>query len=257
MVFGAHVTDLELSNDVVKSVIFEKEGKQEKVKGEVVALGANSIFNAHILLNSGDINPHTGKGLGEQLGIQATVLLEDLANLGGSTWVNANGYMLYDGEHRKESAACLMESSNFPFVRMERGKWRNAASFRLIFEDLPDEKNFVATSEDRLKPQVSHFGPSPYTLKGVERMKEKLPEILSCLPVEDIQYQAPYNSEAHILGTTRMSKNGNEGVVDKNLIHHQYRNLFVLGSGTFSTFTPANPTLTLSALSLYAADNSF
>jgi choline dehydrogenase-like flavoprotein len=46
-------------------------------------------------------------------------------------------------------------------------------------------------------------------------------------------------------------------VVDKHLLHHQYRNLFVLGSGSFTTYTPANPTLTLSALSLLAADKSF
>jgi choline dehydrogenase-like flavoprotein len=54
-----------------------------------------------------------------------------------------------------------------------------------------------------------------------------------------------------------MSKTAKEGVLDKHLIHHQYRNLFVLGSGSFTTFTPANPTLTLSALSLHAADKSF
>ncbi|CAN5365238.1 GMC family oxidoreductase [soil metagenome] len=255
--YGAQVTELEFVNDTVRSVVFIKDGKEENVRSEVFALGANSIFNAHILLNSGDKNSLVGKGLGEQIGIQATVLLDNLQNVGGSTWVNANGYMLYDGEHRKDSAACLMESSNFPFVRMERGKWRNMASFRMIFEDLPEEKNSVQLTKDRLIPQVSHFGPSSYTLRGIERMKQKLPEILSCLPVEDIHYQNPFNSEAHILGTTRMSNDAQNGVVDKNLIHHNYRNLFVLGGSSFNTFTPANPTLTISALSLYTADKNF
>lgn len=54
-----------------------------------------------------------------------------------------------------------------------------------------------------------------------------------------------------------MSNDATEGVVDKNLIHHQYRNVFVLGSGAFPSITPANPTLTLSALSLRAADLNF
>jgi choline dehydrogenase-like flavoprotein len=67
----------------------------------------------------------------------------------------------------------------------------------------------------------------------------------------------PFESEAHILGTTRMHSDPNLGVTDKHLIHHHYRNLFVLGSGSFTTFTPNNPTLTLSALSLYSADKSF
>ena len=54
-----------------------------------------------------------------------------------------------------------------------------------------------------------------------------------------------------------MGDKAENSVVDKNLIHHKYRNLFVLGSGAFPTITPANPTITLSALSLMAADNSF
>ncbi len=134
---------------------------------------------------------------------------------------------------------------------------RNMASFRMVFEDLPEEKNYVAPTSDIMKPEVSFKGPSAYTLKGVENMKRKLPGILSCLPVEKIIYEDKISTEAHILGTTRMSSTPDNGVVDRHLIHHQYRNLFVLGSGSFTTFTPANPTLTLSALSLYAADQSF
>jgi choline dehydrogenase-like flavoprotein len=150
-----------------------------------------------------------------------------------------------------------METSNYPFIRIEKGKWRDIAKFRMVFEDLPDEENHVAPTSDKSKPQVYHKGHSAYVMKGIERMKKLLPQILSCLPVEEIEHQEPFGSEAHILGTTRMSITAAEGVVDKHLIHHQYRNLFVLGSGSFTTYTPANPTLTLSALSLYSADHSF
>lgn len=255
---GSQVWGLELTNSNVSKIYFIKDRKEQQVSGEVFALGANAIFNAHILLNSGDTNPFTGKGLGEQIGLEARVFLDNLECVGGSTWVNAMGYMLYDGDHRKDAAACLMEASNYPYVRLEKGKWRNTARFRMIFEDLPQNQNYVSTSADRLKPQVQFSGQSKYVDKGIDRMKQKLPAILSCLPVEKIEYlSTPYNTEAHILGTTRMSQTAKEGVVDKNLIHHQYRNLFVLGGGSFTTYTPANPTLTLSALSLYAADNSF
>ncbi len=198
-----------------------------------------------------------GKGIGEQLGLNASVNLKSLANVGGSTYVTANGYMLYDGDHRKEYAACLMESSNAPYFRLEQGKWRDMINFRMVFEDLPLDQNYVGIGADRLKPEVHFKGPSEYTLKAIEKMKEKLPGILACLPVEDITYTKPFATESHILGTTRMSQTAAEGVVDKHLIHHQYRNLFVLGSGSFTTYTPSNPTLTLSALSLYAADKSF
>ena len=254
---GAEVYGLELVQDRVRRVSFRQDNQDQHVGAEVVALGANAIFNANILLNSGDTNPFTGRGLGEQLGVQAHVYLRDLQSLGGSTWVNANGYMLYDGDHRKEYAACLMESNNAPFFRPESGKWRHMASFRMIFDDLPSHENYVATTADLMKPAVHFKGPSDYTLKGIEKMKERLPGVLSCLPVEKIIYDQPFTSEAHILSTTRMSPSAGSGVVDKHLRHHQYRNLFVLGSGSFTTYTPANPTLTLSALSLLSAHQSF
>jgi choline dehydrogenase-like flavoprotein len=257
LLMGAQVYSLDLENDTARRVNFERDGREYHPSAEVIALGTNALFNANILLNSGDRNPFTGRGLGEQMGLQAQVYLHDLENTGGSTWVNANGYMLYDGPHRREHAACLIESNNSPFFRLERGKWRHMASFRMIFEDLPNEESRVETTEDRFKPAVTFMGPSDYTLRAIEAMKEKFPSILASLPVEKIEYLEPFATEAHIMGTTRMSKTAKEGVLDKHLIHHQYRNLFVLGSGSFTTFTPANPTLTLSALSLHAADKSF
>jgi choline dehydrogenase-like flavoprotein len=257
IVYGAIVSHLNLMQDVVDSVNYQLDGKEFNVSAEVVALGANAIFNANILLNSNDRNPLTGKGLGEQLGLDAIVYLDGLENVGGSTWVNANGYMLYDGDHRKEFAACLMESNNAPFLRIESGKWRHVATFRMIFEDLLQDENRVLKGETIFKPEVHFKKHSDYTLRSVARMKELLPSVLAPLPVEKIDFQTPYKTEAHILGTTRMSKDASSGVVDKNLIHHHYRNLFVLGSGSFTTYSPNNPTLTLSALSLMAAANSF
>jgi choline dehydrogenase-like flavoprotein len=127
----------------------------------------------------------------------------------------------------------------------------------MIFEDLPQEENTVTKGKDPGKPEVSFNKPSDYTLRGVKNLKEKLPALLDMLPVEEIKYLDPYKTEAHILGTTRMHADGRKGVIDKNLLHHLYRNVFVLGSGSFTTFTPNNPTLTLSALSLHAADKSF
>lgn len=257
LIYGAQVFNLDLAGEVAKTVNFIKDGKEKSIGGEVIVLGANAIFNANILLNSADKNPLTGKGLGEQIGLDAIVYLDGLENVGGSTWVNANGYMLYDGDHRKEYAACLMESNNAPYLRIESGRWRQVASFRMIFEDLPQDRNYIINGADKLKPEAHFNGHSDYALRAVDKMKEKLPKVFACLPVERIEFLEPFKTEAHILGTTRMSKDVKDGVVDKNMIHHHYRNLFVLGGGSFTTFTPNNPTLTLSALSLMAADRSF
>lgn len=258
LVYGAQVYSLDIVNDVVRKVRFVKDGKEQSASGEVVILGANPFFNANILLNAGDKNPYTGKGFGEQLGMQVLIYLENMTNAGGSNWVNANGYMLYDGDHRKDFAACLIEANNAPYdIRLERGKHLNVASFRMVFEDLPLMSNYITTSSDRFKPEIHFQDRSEYTLKGVANMKKKLPEILSCLPVEQLKYLEPASHEGHIIGGARMSADKAGGVVDKHLIHHQYRNLFVLGASSFTTFGPSNPTLTVSALALFAADKSF
>lgn len=59
----------------------------------------------------------------------------------------------------------------------------------------------------------------------------------------------------HHLGTTRMSENPANGVVDNNCKVHGINNLYVAGSGTFPTSGVANPTLTLLAMSLRLSDH--
>ncbi|MGB5361361.1 MAG: GMC family oxidoreductase, partial [Eudoraea sp.] len=58
----------------------------------------------------------------------------------------------------------------------------------------------------------------------------------------------------HHMGTTRMSADHNKGVVDANCKVHGISNLFIAGSGCFSTAGAPNPTLTLVALSLRLSD---
>ncbi|MEN8800045.1 MAG: GMC family oxidoreductase [Flavobacteriaceae bacterium] len=58
----------------------------------------------------------------------------------------------------------------------------------------------------------------------------------------------------HHMGTTRMSEDPKKGVVDKHCRVHGIENLHIAGSSCFSTAGAANPTLTLSALSLRLSD---
>jgi choline dehydrogenase-like flavoprotein len=58
----------------------------------------------------------------------------------------------------------------------------------------------------------------------------------------------------HHIGTTRMSEDPRQGVVDKNCQVHGVSNLFVAGSSVFSTSGSGTPTLTLVSLALRLAD---
>jgi choline dehydrogenase-like flavoprotein len=58
----------------------------------------------------------------------------------------------------------------------------------------------------------------------------------------------------HLMGTYRMGTDAGSSVVDADLRSHDHQNLFMLGSGVFPAVGTANPTLTIAAMSLRAAD---
>jgi choline dehydrogenase-like flavoprotein len=258
LVYNTQVLALDIQAGSAKGVITFSAGQTKTYQGNAVALGANAIFNAHILLNSGDTNEHTGTNLSEQVGYYGYVHLHDLDNVGGSTIITANGFMLYDSPNRKEAAACLIESHNDPIIRAESGKWRKIAKFKFVFEDIPQPSNRVRVGKEEHIPVVEYLGHSDYVARGYDLMKGKLSGLLAKLPVEEILLDKNAQvSESHILGTARMSVDSKTGVVDKHLLHHTYRNVFVLGGSSFTSIAASNPTLTLSALSLMAADKKF
>lgn len=257
--YESQVYALGTAGDVLKTVHYTHNQREEEVSGEVVALGTNAIFNSHILLNSGDTNPFTGKGLSEQVGLYGYIYLDKLENVGGSSTITANGFMLYDGPHRKDRAACIIENHNDPFIRNEQGRWRQLIKLKFVFEDLPQTENRVSlANNDKLIPQARYKTYSDYTRRGIDYLHHNIEKLFSFLPVEKIELDEFIQpTEAHILGTARMSRDSRKGVVDEKLLHHQYRNLFVLGGSAFPALSPANPSLTISALSLRAADLSF
>jgi hypothetical protein len=62
-----------------------------------------------------------------------------------------------------------------------------------------------------------------------------------------------YTDASHHIGTTRMSTDPREGVVDQNCKVHGLDNLFIAGSAVFPTSGHANPTLTIVALAIRLA----
>ncbi len=264
--YNLQVYKIEFENSIAKRVIVaptlsdHQKFQSREFEGEIIALGANPIFNSHILLNSGDANPLTGKGISEQKGIFANIHLKHLDNVGGSSAITANGYMLYDGSFRKDYASCLMENHNRPtLIRNERGKWRKIIRFKFVFETLPDVSNRVKLSDNILKPVVEYKDKAdPYVENGKASMNKQLQSLVSSLDPEDVYLDNEYiDTECHILSSVKMGRSSTHSVVDKYLIHHDYRNLFVLGGSSFPTTTAANPTLTICALSLMAADANF
>ncbi|RKZ41102.1 MAG: GMC family oxidoreductase [Gammaproteobacteria bacterium] len=257
LLFEAEALAVETAAGQATGVRYLKDGIEQNAKANLVVLGANAIFNPYLLQRSNLEHPLLGKGLNEQVGVYVNIDLDGVDNFQGSTSITGHGYMLYDGVHRSKYAACIIEVWNVPNrLRVERGRWRQRCRMKFIFEDLPDKKNEVKVSTTLShQPEVVYKGYSAYTQRGIDSLPNVLPKMLAPLPVEKLTIEGVTTTEGHILGTTVMGDDPTTSIVDKYLIHHQVRNLMVLGSSVFPTSAPANPTLTLSALTLWAVDH--
>jgi choline dehydrogenase-like flavoprotein len=70
---------------------------------------------------------------------------------------------------------------------------------------------------------------------------------------DDVKSQLVVNG--HHIGTTRMSSDSTQGVVDSNLKLHSLNNLYVAGSSVFPSTGISNPTFTIITLSIRLADH--
>jgi len=256
---SARADALDLVGGEVKGVAYRHGGRDKRARGDFVALAANAVFNPALLIASGLDGPRVGKGLVEQVSLRCDVLLDGVDGFGGSTYLTGHGYMLYGGEHRRTHAAGLIETRNRPDIRLERGKWRHRLKLKVIYEDLPLDQNHVEATCDPMRPARTRFaGRSDYATRALKRCTDDLTRVLAPLPIESLRVERrPDPTESHVMGTVPMGADPTTSVVDANLVHHRARNLAVLGASAFPTAPPANPTLTLSALSVRAARRSF
>lgn len=79
--------------------------------------------------------------------------------------------------------------------------------------------------------------------------------ISELLTADDTRWSENLAWFGHHMGTTRMSDNPRQGVVDRDCRVHGLPNLFIASSAVFPTGSYANPTLTILALALRLADH--
>ena len=119
------------------------------------------------------------------------------------------------------------------------------------------------------KPIVN-YEVSEYTKRGFIEGQETLQQMLTLLGVETIHTEIvgegaaavfmkngttyEYGGAGHIAGTVIMGNDATTSVVDSDCRSHDHSNLYILGSGVFPSLGTANPTLTIMALALRAAD---
>jgi glucose dehydrogenase len=135
-------------------------------------------------------------------------------------------------------------------------------------EQLPIRDNRVTLANDKLdffgipRPQINYrlYDDEGYVSKCFETILEMHKLVFKLLGVDDTKDQflqeAPdaFGGSGHIIGTTIMGSDPTKSVVDKDCRAHDHPNLFILGSSVFPTASTANPTSTIAALALRAAE---
>ena len=139
----------------------------------------------------------------------------------------------------------------------------------IILEQAPDPESRVTLSTDKrdaLGMPISSLHwkvtdlerrtaarSSQLIFQELERLNLPVPSPM-VRPEEQPDWISNCAEKAHPTGTTRMSDNPKEGVVDRHCEVHGVKGLFVAGSSVFPTAGAANPTLMIVAMALRLAD---
>jgi choline dehydrogenase-like flavoprotein len=251
----SEVTRLDVANGIVRGVVYRRGEREHFAHGDLVVLGANAIHSPAILLRSGLDHPLTGVGINEKVTYSAEALIRGIDNFDGGTIITCVNFSLYDGDFRKNRAGAVVYFYNhWPLgLRLEVGRWRQLVPLWVAVEDLPQVSNRVVLDADGL-PRVLHADVSDYAKRGVEQSFAALDRVLAPLDIERIVFRGMRATESHIQGSLRMGHERSTSVVNATQVHHDARNLVVVGSAVFPTCTLADPSLTVAALSLRSAE---
>jgi len=266
---------------------FTYGGESQSVKAEVVVVAAHAIETPKLLLMSGLANKsdQVGRNLMDHLSKSTFgIAPEKLFPFRGPP--STSGIESFrDGEFRRESAGFRVSLNNDGWSRKNApyaeiidlvtnkqliGSELQTALFDRVTRQLrlscsvevaPDTNNRVELSAmtDALglpHPRIT-FTPPQYSLKGLAQATKILADIFRLIGATEVDLGAEnaYDGAGHIMGTCRMGSDPKSSVVDSQCRSHDHPNLFIVGSSVFPTVGSPNPTLTLAALALRAAQD--
>jgi hypothetical protein len=129
----------------------------------------------------------------------------------------------------------------------------------IMCEDLPEASNRVVLSKNLTDssgmpaPKVL-YRYSENALKCLDYNVERAVQVFEDAGAWKVVSANPAGGNAHFTGTARMGDDPASSVVDRWGMSHDIPNLGILDGSVFVTCSPMNPTSTLSALSLRAAE---
>jgi choline dehydrogenase-like flavoprotein len=249
----------------------DADGTLSEIRANRVVAATHGIENAALLLRSGLSEPAVGRWLGDHPHVVVNLELDrPVEKWQASTRDSGISYAWADGPWRSERASAVVIPFN-PGLLLRDGivdalaggrhgpelrrrlseKFKRTLVVYVSVEDAPREDRFVELSSTRdslglPRSRVSYPPDSAYAGRGLQQVLDGLEERLRPLGAR-IAGHRPGGRGGHMLGTCFM---GPEGVVDENLRHHRFDNLYIAGGSAFPTHSALHPTATIAALAV-------
>jgi choline dehydrogenase-like flavoprotein len=266
-------------------------GKAEEVKARIVVLCCATVESARLLLNS--VSPRHPGGLGNSSGVVghylhghigggARVYLKELEgtkpiNQDGATdhvyiprfdyrdadrgYAGGYGFQVNFDSYMFPRQALSLKGYGPEFKRRVRTMQPGYVMFGGFGKSMAARQNYVSVDKNQVD---AHGIPVPVVrFQFVENdvilwkaMRKGLERIVSGLSADVFFDEAPAPSgfASHEVGTVRMGKDPKKSALNGFCQSHDVKNLFVTDGSSFTTSSEKNPTLTIMALSMRAAE---
>jgi choline dehydrogenase-like flavoprotein len=276
----------------VTGVRFKRpDGSEQRAIAQIFVLAAHAIETPKILLMSrSDALPNGIANSSDQVGrnlmdhpVQLSwALAQEPLYPYRSPLENAGIEDLRDGPSRNERAAFRMaigeDGWSFPgtppttlaseliasglrgrrLVEQMNAHVARQIRFANLIEQLPDPENRVTPAFEQVdaigipRPRIQ-YRLDDYVKRGMAAAREVSEQVFAAMGASLVAHGEEHEGAGHVMGTYRMGDDPKTSVVNAEQRSHDHPNLFLLGSGVFPTVGTANPTLTIAALSLWAA----
>jgi len=275
------------TNGRVSEVHFGRpDGSRGVAVGRIVVAAANGIETPRLLLMSG--TEHYPDGIANRSGavgryhmdhpgIYCRMILPQPVYAGRGPESTMTSFTFRDGAFRRQRAAWTMSTYNRTHLyditsqsllngqappgldEAIHHRALHEIEIDIHMEQLPERNNGISLDWSRLdsagQPGLRLFySYGAYEHAGFEFSREIFRKVGASLGAVQSYISKPY-SHHHLMGMTRMGDDPNTSVVNADCRSHDHENLYLLSSSVFPTSGTANPTLTIAALSLRAANS--
>jgi choline dehydrogenase-like flavoprotein len=279
----ANVVDIRLNPErdaVTELVVRTLDGREGHIRADIFVLACGGIETARILLNADSQLAH---GLGNSSDMVGRHFMEHphlpvpgLAPadtdrfkhwLERGTCPNGRQFLLCLGLSPEVQAQAQILNARAHVYRTPQMREDETPRVGLFLEQAPNRDSRLTLSERKdalglrrirldwrlteldwkTYEQTAHIVAREFQRTGAGRLR------VSTEPLVRDESRVLYSN--HHLGTTRMSDNPDDGVVDRNCLTHDCSNLYIVGGSVFPTVSWANPTFTVIALTLRLADH--